>query len=625
MKTIFIPINKRQWLSDALKEASKRNQNISANGYIPTNTILNKTLPGLGATYGELKAKRHSIIIEPNVPVIIGKTKNNPNYLAVCEGCTVPKIKRYMNDSNIKDKKLLTTPESYHKIKDACTDLGIDIYDYFFCLFDECEKLVQDVDYRSDITQPINDFFNFKNKAFVSATCLEMTHPEFVNQNFQKTIIKPTFFYKKNLNLIMTDNFEFDVIKRLDELKESKCVCVFMNKTDSIDDIIYTLGIEKDSKVFCSEKSVNKLKTRGFNNAYDNIDLPLAKYNFFTCRFFSAVDIEIREKPDILILTNIKSAIHTMIDPFSEAIQIYGRFRDKYHNGKVPFNSLTHITNFKPDMKIKSKHEIDLVIKEYHVIYSIVEKKLQNATNASTIEAAAKNLASLPYNDFLGKDGKFNDFSRDNLYNEERVKEYYTNPILLSQAYKRTKHFVVKASYIHNQHTIAKNLFKSRGHSAVEKRKQIVDELFKMNKQKATNPMFDTKLYKTILERMEISNTETGQMIVEAYHYLGKAEIERIGYGRKAKLENAVKNKKEEEKAIKSFSIILNDIIQNYSIGNPVSKNELKNFLTEQYRLNGINIRVTQDTIKKYCFGTSNNGVNPATFTIQGHNSKYGE
>ena len=124
---------------------------------------------------------------------------------------------------------------------------------------------------------------------------------------------------------------------------------------------------------------------------------------------------------------------------------------------------------------------------------------------------------------------------------------------------------------------------------------------------------------------MEISNTETGQMIVEAYHYLGKAEIERIGYGRKAKLENAVKNKKEEEKAIKSFSIILNDIIQNYSIGNPVSKNELKNFLTEQYRLNGINIRVTQDTIKKYCFGTSNNGVNPATFTIQGHNSKYGE
>ena len=40
---------------------------------IPTNTILYKRLTGLGATYGELKAKRNSIIIEPNKPVISGK------------------------------------------------------------------------------------------------------------------------------------------------------------------------------------------------------------------------------------------------------------------------------------------------------------------------------------------------------------------------------------------------------------------------------------------------------------------------------------------------------------------------------------------------------------------------
>ena len=38
---------------------------------IPTNTILYKKLTGLGATYGEITAKRNSIIIEPNVPVII--------------------------------------------------------------------------------------------------------------------------------------------------------------------------------------------------------------------------------------------------------------------------------------------------------------------------------------------------------------------------------------------------------------------------------------------------------------------------------------------------------------------------------------------------------------------------
>ena len=35
---------------------------------IPTNTILNKTLTGLGATHSEIHSKRNSIIIEPNVP-----------------------------------------------------------------------------------------------------------------------------------------------------------------------------------------------------------------------------------------------------------------------------------------------------------------------------------------------------------------------------------------------------------------------------------------------------------------------------------------------------------------------------------------------------------------------------
>ena len=68
MHTNILKINKNengkiQYLTEVLPE-------------IPTNTILYKTLTGLGATYGELKADRNSIIIEPNVPVIIGKCKD---------------------------------------------------------------------------------------------------------------------------------------------------------------------------------------------------------------------------------------------------------------------------------------------------------------------------------------------------------------------------------------------------------------------------------------------------------------------------------------------------------------------------------------------------------------------
>lgn len=56
----------------------------------------------------------------------------------------------------------------------------------------------------------------------------------------------------------------------------------------------------------------------------------MAKYNFFTCRFYSALDIRIgKYKPDILMLTDLRTAQWTIIDPLTEAIQIQGRFRKK--------------------------------------------------------------------------------------------------------------------------------------------------------------------------------------------------------------------------------------------------------------------------------------------------------
>ncbi|WP_242053196.1 hypothetical protein [Dysgonomonas sp. GY617] len=144
-----IKINKGQYLTDVLPE-------------IPTNTILNKTLTGLGATYGELKSGRHSIIIEPNVPVIVGKMKDkkHENILGVYEGIYAEDVLNYLEKNVGKHKfKILTTPESLRKVKDAFLEFGMNIYKECFLLFDECQKIVQDVFYRQDIALPIDDFF----------------------------------------------------------------------------------------------------------------------------------------------------------------------------------------------------------------------------------------------------------------------------------------------------------------------------------------------------------------------------------------------------------------------------------------------------------------------------------
>lgn len=61
-KFIYKKAGKIQYLTEVLPQ-------------IETNTILCKTLTGLGATYSEIKAKRHSVIIVPNVPPS-AKTRN---------------------------------------------------------------------------------------------------------------------------------------------------------------------------------------------------------------------------------------------------------------------------------------------------------------------------------------------------------------------------------------------------------------------------------------------------------------------------------------------------------------------------------------------------------------------
>ncbi|MDH6355990.1 hypothetical protein M2132_002341 [Dysgonomonas sp. PH5-45] len=625
MQIIEVPINKGEWLTTALKNKGYPN--------IPTNTILKKTLPGLGATYMEINdkiSKRHSIIIEPNVPVILGKTKDKPELLAVWEKCTEAKIKKYIRDKDIKYKKILTTPEGYKKVRKAITDVwGEDIYySTFFCLFDECEKLIQDVDYRNSIAQPINDFFRFTNKAFVSATTLNMTHPEFENLNFKILEVKPTYDYKKDLDLIITNTYETEILKKFKELKDSECICIFLNKTDSIDKLIHTQELEDESKVFCSDKSVKKLKEKGYKNVSDTIEFPLAKYNFFTCRFFSAVDIEIKQKPDILILTNLYDANHTMIDPFTEAIQIYGRFRKnkKYHGEENPFNSITHITNFDPHLKIKTREEIDSEIEAKKRNYNLLNDSITDQTTDIEKQIILRDIGLLSYSELLDENGNYNYFSQDNLYNEERVKGYYSDPQLLLQAYQDTNHFNINSIIYDAPFSIDFDILEMKKlKSAKEKREQIINNLERLIHQKEINPNFDIEPFKERFRREEITNKETGDFIIDCFDYLGKKEIERIGYTQVSKLKTALNKAKAEQKQKDLFLPIQDEIKKVYNIEDTPTKDDTKLLIEELYRLNGIDIKVTQTTIKLYCKTASSNDKKPPIYRIKEYKSEFGE
>lgn len=601
MKLVKAILHKGEWLLDALKRVGYK--------MIPTNTILDKTLTGLGATHSEIHSKRNSIIIEPNVPVILGKLNDNDNLEAVYEKCTPYSIKQYLK-MDIPYKKIITTPESFHKIRKAAMELNINIYKDYFCLFDECEKLTQDIEYRRKISQPIYDFFKFEQKAFVSATPLKMSHPEFERQGFQQIQIVPDYDYKKDLELVVTNSYYKRLRIVLDNLKDSKHICIFFNVTDGIADLIDNLGAT-DYKVFCSQQSVNKLKKRGIVNAYSQIDYPLAKYNFFTCRFYSALDIRIgRYKPDILMLTDLRTAQWTMIDPFTEAIQIQGRFRRK-GNDDVTYNSLTHVTTINPNIHVRSDEEIRNRIEQFITNYNLLKE--QQETDEFKQEAIFEDMGKLKYQDLIDERGEINPFSIDNLYNEERVRAYYQSADRLYQAYLATGFFNI--TYNNVIECVGDDDIEKLNNTRVttEQRKQLLCLIVRLEEWLKNGKI-------TFEEKEQLLNLFRQQpecdYILTAYNKIGKDAIVSAEY-KKPLIDRKIKEyDKAQAQQLRFSPKILDEIKAEFQLGIYLPKEEIKQKLEIIYQESGIIFKVEQKTIEDYYDCTPSHSKEKASFKL---------
>ena len=562
---------------------------------IPTNTILNKTLTGLGATYGELKADRHSIIIEPNVPVIVGKIKDpkHKNSFGVYEGIYSDDVVEYL-EKNKGYHKILTTPESFNKVKDAFFEVGINIYEECFLLFDECERIIQDVCYRQDIALPIDDFFRFENKAMVSATPIIPKDPRFEEQGFEILIIQPTFDYRRDLHLLFTNNILKALRQALDILSQEreeqgkeKPICIFLNSTDTIEAIIKQLGIEKESVVFCSSKSVHKLKERKFKHAYDQWTAKkMKKYNFFTSRFYSAVDIILEDTIDLIMISDIFYAEHSMIDPNTEAPQIIGRFR----NG---VEEVVHITNYNPDIAIRTEEEIGSYLECCEEIYSKI-KNLHDTTRIIDYRQAYKEaLAVIPYSRFINNNGTKNCFAIDNYKEEEIIKSYYNNPELLENAYKNSNRFNILSGSAIYPLGDTDRLKRERNKDALKKKnEETLRQLILLFESKEE---YESSIIQEYRDELYVYNS----LIVEAFELLGADKIKELNYSR-PKIREAILFKQHQD-GISGLNF-QKAIDNSFRVGSKFTRVEIKDELTRLYELFGIRYRgtITAETIRIY-------------------------
>lgn len=499
-----IYINKDQHLSDVLP-------------VIPSNTILDKKITGCGATYGEIKADRHSIIIEPNVPVIKGKCSKpehgEDNLLGVHEGVYREQVINYLHQSIKENKrfKILSTPESFQKVKEAFCILGVNMHEECFLLFDECHKIVKDVDYREDITLPFDDFFQFKSKALVSATPVKFSDPRF--NTFKTVEVVPAYNIQKTINLYPTNN----ILETLKEViqREGK-ICFFINSTDIIDSIMNTLQIKEESTVFCAPKSVERLNVKGFMNAHEDWkEESMKKYNFFTSRFYCALDIEMQERPTLVMVTDLYHATHTMLDPRTDVWQIIGRFR----NG---VSDVYHVTNFNQNLPVQSIADLKEQISIMEQVHDYLQLQYNHASSRNARIVYMETLKSHPYKKFLGGNDQKNWQLIDNYIDEGIVTSFYNSVERLLDGYNRCNDYkinYIKGGYHEASEKLEKLVIPSKFKSIKEKKRAIVEQLELIKD-------MDSEFKREWRDNLY----STDPWIVEAFELLGKETIEELGY-----------------------------------------------------------------------------------------------
>lgn len=597
---------------------------------IEPNTILCKFLTGIGATHLEITAPRHSILIEPNIPPIKGKCANpqykSYNLFGVIQKVSIDDVSNYL-DKTLRSKKyikILTTPESFSKVKAAFEDCGIDLYSTCFLLMDECHKFIQDVDYRENITLPVDDFFCFNNKAFVSATPIIPSDPRFDEQRFTFVKVMPNYIKgrpltevyhfpdkateelykdmtttvgipltelnheKLKVTQVYTNNV-LEAVKKWIKIKEdndeanatSHPFCFFINSTNIIHQLIVKLEIQDRSTVFCAEKSVKKLQESGFKNAFEDWSIEhINTYMFFTSRFFTALDIEMDVAPHLVFVSAPLIANSTMIDPVTDVRQAIGRFR----NGIA---DAAHIANVSKDaFPDRNIDEIKEYITAMRGAYDTINTLYKDATNEIVKEAYKSALNALPYNRFI-RNGQKDYFAIDNYIHQETVKSCYHSQANLSDRYAAAGCFeTCWTEKFYFQYNDSERLsLHQEGKSKRRIRMEIVAILDKLSKEE------DSEAKKSQLAELR----QKDAFIVDAYTLIGKEEIEQCKYYPKRIREAIILRKKNGTEVVQ---LIKNTFVVNQRYTLKYIKNEL-NRIYKDLNIQGEK-RVTAQTIKDY-------------------------
>ena len=173
-------------------------------------------------------------------------------------------------------------------------------------------------------------------------------------------------------------------------------------------------------------------------------------------------------------------------------------------------------------------------------------------------------LRGMDHHRFMREDGSRNYFMWDNAYDDERIKHYYTDPLLLKTAYEQTFH-VEYGEHIYSDDECVRLIRPVQKIDSRDLFRGVVKQL---------------EQYEDVLPIEYIQATLTSQLhlMIDAYYALGKDKIEARGY----RLDKFKEDLRENEcQMLLSCDAMREFIYSQLKVGETVSVREVRSILTQ--------------------------------------------
>ena len=325
--------------------------------------IVDKKIPGIGATTLEINSKRNSIIVFPTKALAYGKHSKHPNTLYVGseikgqnEKVTNQQIEEYLAKDGY--KKLLVVADSLGRLLGI---IGKNYRDYFL-MIDEVDVLQTDNNFRPQLENVIDYYCMFpsKNRCMVTATMKEFSNPLLKKEC--KFSITWTYNARRDVRLLHTNNITQTVTEEIISHPIEK-IFIAYNSILQIKNIITSLDEEtrKECAILCSEASIKEAGEYFAPKLGDNDTLP-ARINFATCCYFTGIDIE--DSYHLITVSDVRRS-HSMLT-LDRMTQIHGRCRKD--NGVLSETIIYNTLGYVSVMESMEKYTITLLNKAKKVL-----------------------------------------------------------------------------------------------------------------------------------------------------------------------------------------------------------------------------------------------------------------